>query len=168
MKKLGIIVIGAFLIVVASSSLSAKTARYIFTGWTSTVTHTDFGAAIYYEEPVDLTYTPEVSLTVNQEPDVYDPDATLRQNLQMRGTVRIYRAGTSELIEEREFVGHERIVDEGMDAGTWVPGPRYLFTNLITMEAFDFNWEVKGVFHFQHKVRNGESIILRYSVHGRA
>jgi len=166
MKKLGSVLLGILLIGVVANSLSAKTTRYTYTWWTSTVTHDGFGAAIYYGEAVDLTFTPEIRATLNQESGTPPSDATLRQYLQLRGTVYIHRAGTGALIDTREFVAHERVVDEGMDAGTWVldPGPRYVVTSIVKVETLDYDWKVRGVFHYRHKVRNGVDLVNEYRV----
>jgi len=167
MKKLSIVLFGILLIGVVTSSVIAKTTRYTHANWTYTEVYIGWGPADYYGEDVRVEYTSDNSWTVNQEPGTIDVEgATLRQNLQQKGTVEIYSVATGELLDTRRFICHERDLDEGIDAGSW-DGTWYVAwgKDFSKLEELHYEWKIPGVYHFRAEAINGVYLVYDYWTH---
>lgn len=170
MRKSVTVLLGILLIGVAISSLLAKTTRYTYPNWTHTEVYPNWGPAEYYGEAVRVEYTSDNSWTVNQELETIDVEgATLRQNLQQKGTARVYSVATGELLDTRRFICHERDIDEGIDAGSW-DGTWYVAwgREFSKLEELHYEWKIPGVYHFRAEARNGVYTIYTYWAHKMA
>jgi len=160
MKKLGIVLLSILLIGVVTSSVIAKTTRYTYQNWHWVETYSEWGPAEYYGEAVRVEYTSDNSWTVNQEPGTTDVEgATLRQNLQQKGTARVYSVGTGNLLDTRPFVCHELDVDEGIDAGKW-DGTWYIAweRDISKLERVHYEWKIVGVYTYRWELRDGKTV----------
>ena len=166
MKKVGIVLLCVLLIGGMTTSVVAKTTRYTYQNWVYTEDYYGWGPAEYYGENVRVVYTADNSWTSNQEPGTFDSEATLRQNLQQRGTADIYSIAMGELIETREFFCYEQDVDEGMDAGSW-DFTWYVAwgTDFSKLERLHYLWKISGVYHFRAEAENGVYLVYTYWAH---
>jgi len=163
MKKIGFVLVGLLVMGLATNLAVAKTTRYTYQNWVHIQEYYGWGPAKYYGEDVKVVYTATNSWTVNQEPETVDVEgATLRQNLQQKGTAKIYSIATGQLLDTRPFVCHELDIDENIDAGSWV-GSWYVAwgRDMSKLERVHYEWKIVGVYHFRWEVRDGVIVSTR-------
>ena len=129
---------------------SASTQSYTSGPEVHAAYYSAYGPSLYYGVTVEVEYTSIKHWTIKIN------NGDLVQHLQQHGKAEIYSYYTGELLDTRAFVFHEKIVDDGMDAGYW-DGNLYKIrsSDFSKLEVMEHKRLIPGVWHFKCYAENG-------------